>query len=356
MKLNKKKGIILASSVISVILIGVFFVIYETGPYDKNNGQDIVVDIPMGSTIGNIADILKENNLIKNKFIFEINFKLRNNYSNLKSGKYLLNQSLSNSDIINKLASGEMYQDGIKITIPEGSTSNEIISLLVKNELGEKSDYQKLISSPSDFYDDFEFLNQKDIKTLEGFLYPSTYYFEEDAKPKDIIKEMLKLFKKNYTEELQKKQKERNMTLQEVVNLASIVEKEAVIDEDRPIIASVFYNRLDKDMPLQSDATLQYIFEERKKSMTYNDLKIDSPYNTYIQKGLPPTPIANPSIKSIKAVLEPSDTDYLYFVASIDGGNVYSKTYEEHKKNVEQYRKDRDKRNKELEEKSKKDK
>ena len=356
MKLNKKKGIILASSVILLILIGVFFVIYETGPYDKNNGQDIVVGIPMGSTISNIADILKENNLIKNKFIFEINFKLRNNYSNLKSGKYLLNQSLSNSDIINKLASGEMYQDGIKITIPEGSTSNEIISLLVKNELGEKSDYQKLISSPSDFYDDFEFLNQKDIKTLEGFLYPSTYYFEEDAKPKDIIKEMLKLFKKNYTEELQKKQKERNMTLQEVVNLASIVEKEAVIDEDRPIIASVFYNRLDKDMPLQSDATLQYIFEERKKSMTYNDLKIDSPYNTYIQKGLPPTPIANPSIKSIKAVLEPSDTDYLYFVASIDGGNVYSKTYEEHKKNVEQYRKDRDKRNKELEEKSKKDK
>ena len=338
MKLNKKKGIILASSVVLLILIGVFFVIYETGPYDKNNGQDIVVDIPMGSTIGNIADILKENNLIKNKFIFEINFKLRNNYSHLKSGKYLLNQSLSNSDIINKLASGEMYQDGIKITIPEGSTSNEIISLLVKNELGEKSDYQKLISSPSDFYDDFEFLNQK------------------DAKPKDIIKEMLKLFKRNYTEELQKKQKERNMTLQEVVNLASIVEKEAVIDEDRPIIASVFYNRLDKDMPLQSDATLQYIFEERKKSMTYNDLKIDSPYNTYIQKGLPPTPIANPSIKSIKAVLEPSDTDYLYFVASIDGGNVYSKTYEEHKKNVEQYRKDRDKRNKELEEKSKKDK
>ena len=119
MKLNKKKGIILASSVISLILIGVFFVIYE------NNGQDIVVDIPMGSTISNIADILKENNLIKNKFIFEINFKLRNNYSNLKSGKYLLNQSLSNSDIINKLASGEMYQDGIKITIPE--------SLIIKN-------------------------------------------------------------------------------------------------------------------------------------------------------------------------------------------------------------------------------
>ena len=136
---------------------------------------------------------------------------------------------------------------------------------------------------------------------------------------------MLSLFDKSYTDKLKKKQKERNMTLQEVVNLASIVEKEAVIDEDRPIIASVFYNRLEIGMPLQSDATLQYIFETRKKSITYNDLKIDSPYNTYIKKGLPPTPIAN----------------------------VYSKTYEEHKTNVNKYRKDRDERNKALEEASK---
>ena len=356
MKLSKKRVIILVSSVILLVLIGALFVAYEGGPYDKNNGKDIVVDIPMGSTVSSVADILKENNLIKNEVLFKLNFKMKNNASHMKSGKYLLSQKLSNSDIIEKLVSGEIYRDGIKVTIPEGSTSNEIIALLVKNELGKKEDFEKLVSNPSEFYSDFEFLDQKDIKSLEGFLYPSTYYFDKDAKPKDIIKEMLSLFDKSYTDKLKKKQKERNMTLQEVVNLASIVEKEAVIDEDRPIIASVFYNRLDKDMPLQSDATLQYIFEERKKSMTYNDLKIDSPYNTYIQKGLSPTPIANPSIKSIKAVLEPSDTDYLYFVASIDGGNVYSKTYEEHKKNVEQYRKDRDKRNKELEEKSKKDK
>ena len=272
----------------------------------------------------------------------------------MKSGSYLLNQTLSNKDIIDKLVSGEIYQDGVKITIPEGSTSNEIIALLVKNELGKKSDFEELIKNPSTFYDEFDFLNEKDIKTLEGFLYPSTYYFDEDSNPKDIIKEMVKLFDKNYTEELQNKQKERKLTLQEVVNLASIVEKEAVLDEDRPIIASVFYNRLEKDMPLQSDATLQYIFDARKKRMTYNDLKIDSPYNTYIEKGLPPTPIANPGIKSIEAVLYPEETDYLYFVADIDGGNVYSKTYEEHQKNVAKYRKDRDQRNKELEEASEK--
>lgn len=356
MKLSKKKVIILVSSIVLLLLIGVLFVIYESGPYDKNNGEDKVVNIPMGSTVNNVADILKENNLIKNEFIFKINFKMKNNYSHMKSGKYLLNQKLSNSEIIDKLVSGEIYQDGIKVTIPEGSTSNEIIAILVKNELGKKEDFEELVSNPSEFYDDFEFLNQKDIKSLEGFLYPSTYYFDKDAKAKDIIKEMLTLFDRNYTDELKQKQKERGMTLQEVVNLASIVEKEAVIDEDRPIIASVFYNRLDQNMALQSDATLQYIFETRKKSITYNDLKIDSPYNTYVEKGLPPTPIANPCIKSIEAVLKPANTDYLYFVASIDGGNVYSKTYEEHKKNVNKYRKDRDERNKALEEASKSEK
>ena len=334
MKLSKKRVIILVSSVILLVLIGALFVAYEGGPYDKNNGKDIVVDIPMGSTVSSVADILKENNLIKNEVLFKLNFKMKNNASHMKSGKYLLSQKLSNSDIIEKLVSGEIYRDGIKVTIPEGSTSNEIIALLVKNELGKKEDFEKLVSNPSEFYSDFEFLDQKDIKSLEGFLYPSTYYFDKDAKPKDI-------------------QKELKMTIEQVVNLASIVEKEAVIDEDRPIIASVFYNRLEIGMPLQSDATLQYIFETRKKSITYNDLKIDSPYNTYIKKGLPPTPIANPSIKSIEAVLVPSNTDYLYFVASIDGGNVYSKTYEEHKTNVNKYRKDRDERNKALEEASK---
>ena len=115
------------------------------------------------------------------------------------------------------------------------------------------------------------------------------------------------------------------MTLQEVINLSSIIEKEAVLDEDRALISSVFYNRLDIGMPLQSDATIQYIFDERKQIVTYADLKIDSPYNTYLNKGLPPTPIANPGIKSIKAALYPTEkTDYLYFVATIDGGNNYS--------------------------------
>ncbi len=136
------------------------------------------------------------------------------------------------------------------------------------------------------------------------------------------------------------------MTLQEVMEMASIIEKEAVLDKDRPIIASVFYNRLKVGMPLQSDATIQYIFEERKKIVTYDDLKIDSPYNSYKNKGLPPTPISNPGIESIEAALYPDKTDYLYFVAKIDGGNNYSTNYQDHLKYVKEYKEARDKQSK----------
>lgn len=342
---KSKKIIIVISSILIVLILMAAFVVIQIGPYNKNNQEDIVIDIPSGSTVNQVSDILKENKLIKNKVLFKLYVRISNNSSNLKSGKYLFNQTYSNKQIINDLALGRVYNDGIKITVPEGSTSAEIINLLVDNNLGEKEVYEKLVSNPDEFKETYEFLKEDDITSLEGFLYPSTYYFDEKESEKEILSHMLKIFQSKYNEKLQKRQKELNKSLYEVVNLASIVEKEAVLDEDRPIIASVFYNRLDIGMPLQSDATIQYIFEERKKSITYDDLKINSPYNTYIVKGLPPTPIANPGIESIEAVLYPDDTDYLYFVATIDGGNTYSKTYEEHIKNVEQYRKDREERN-----------
>lgn len=341
---RKKIMVAIAVSIIILILIATFVVI-QIGPYKKNNKDDIVVDIPTGSTLSQVTDILKENNLIKNKTLFKLYVRVSNNTSKLKSGKYLFNQAYSNKEIVQDLSEGKVYNDGIKITVPEGSTSFEIVDILVKNKLGDKKIYEELINNPKEFKDNFKFLDDEKVISLEGFLYPSTYYFNESKTEKEILNHMLKTFESKYTEKLQKRQKELKKSLYEVINLASIVEKEAVLDEDRPIIASVFYNRINIGMPLQSDATIQYIFKERKKSITYNDLKIDSPYNTYKVQGLPPTPIANPGIKSIEAVLYPANTEYLYFVATIEGGNNYSKTYEEHVKNVAQYRKDREKRN-----------
>ncbi|WP_297137077.1 endolytic transglycosylase MltG [Terrisporobacter sp.] len=345
MNLNNNKSKIIIVSILLILVFMATFVFIQTGPYDNNNSDDIVIEIPTGSTLGQVADILKENKLIKNETLFKLYVRLSDNASKIKSGKFLFNQTFSNNEIINNLVNGKIYNEGIKITIPEGSTSNEIIDLLVKNKLGEKEVYKELIGNSKEFAKDFKFLDEEKITSLEGFLYPSTYYFEEDENEREILSDMLSTFASKYNEKLQKKQKELKMSLWEVANLASIVEKEAVLDEDRPLIASVFYNRLDIGMPLQSDATIQYAFDKRKKSITYDDLKIDSPYNSYRNQGLPPTPIANPGIASIEAVLYPAKSDYLYFVATIDGGNNYSKTYEEHVKNVEQYRKDREERN-----------
>lgn len=346
MNINKKRlGIIGAISIIFVLCISVF-IFTQIGPYNKNNTKGIVVEIPQGSTTNTISDILYKNNLIKNKAMFKISVKLSNKAQQFKAGKYLFNQTYSNKQIINDLSLGKIYNDGIKITIPEGSTSREIVSILVDKKLGNQDSYEALISNPKEFYNDFKFLEEDDITSLEGFLYPSTYYFDENSSEKEVLSTMLSQFNKVYTDKLRDRQKELNMTTEQVVNLASIVEKEAILDKDRPIIASVFYNRLEIGMPLQSDATIQYIFKERKKIVTYKDLEIDSPYNSYKNKGLPPTPISSPGIESIKATLYPEKTDYLYFVAKMDGGNNYSKNYEDHLKYVKEYKDERDRLNK----------
>lgn len=330
-------------AILVLILLGIGYVYIQIGPYNKNNKKDIVVEIPSGSTLTQVSSILEENELIKNKLLFKLVSKFKEDNNGVKAGKYLLSQKYSNSEILDILISGKIYNDGIKVTIPEGSTYKEVIKYLTKAKLGKAEVYEELINNPKDFYEKYPFLNEEDITTLEGFLYPETYYFDEDISEKEVISSMLKRFSEVYTKELKEKQVKMGLTLQEVVNMASIIEKEAVKDIDRPKIAGVFYNRIDIGMPLQSDATIQYIFEERKKIVSYSDLKIDSPYNSYLNKGLPPTPISSPGIKSIEAALDPEDNDYLYFVATVEGGNNYSKTYDEHLKYVKEYKENRDK-------------
>lgn len=342
---NNKLKVIGLMFILLIVLISIF-VFTQIGAVNKNNKKDVIIDIPSGSSVNAISDILYKDKLIKNKTLFKAVVKVSGKAPSIKAGKYLLNQSYTNNDIVNLLASGKIYNDGTKITIPEGSTSKEIVALLVKNKLGNKEKYEELINNPKELYNDVEFLKENDVISLEGFLYPETYYFNEKLSEKEILLQMLYAFNNVYNDKFKEKQRKLDMSLEEVISLASIVEKEAVKDEDRPLIAGVFYNRLKIDMPLQSDATIQYIFAERKKIVTYNDLKIDSPYNSYKNKGLPPTPIANPGIKSIEATLYPEESKYLYFVAKMDGGNRYSETYEEHLKNVKIYKDERDKLNK----------
>lgn len=342
---------IIGITIVLLILLVVGYIYIQIGPYNKNSKKDILVEIPNGATLTKVSSILEENKLIKNKVLFKVVSKFKEDNNGVKAGKYLLSQKYSNSEILDVLISGKTYNDGIKVTIPEGSTYKEVIKYLTNKKIGKAEVYEELINNPKEFYDKYKFLDEKDITTLEGFLYPDTYYFEKDMSEKDVISAMLKRFSEVYTPELKEKQKKMGLTLQQVINMASIIEKEAVKDVDRPKIAGVFYNRLEIGMPLQSDATIQYIFDERKHIVSYSDLKIDSPYNSYLNKGLPPTPISNPGIKSIEAALEPEDNDYLYFVATVDGGNNYSKTYDEHLKYVKEYKENRDKLKQEKSEK-----
>ena len=349
----KKKILVILVLFVVIFASGGIYFKSRSGAYDVNEEKKVVVNIPSGSGTDSIADILSDAKLIKNKLVFKINVKMSGKASQFKAGEYQFDQSYTNGEIINDIAAGKIYHSGPKVTVKEGATSIEIIDELVKKNLGTKENYEKLINNPDEFRDKYEFLKDKNIKSLEGFLYPSTYFCTEGESEREVISRMLNKFDEMYKYKIKPEMdKHKDLNFYDVMKMASIIEKEAVVDKDRPLISSVFYNRLAKDMPLQSDATIQYAFKERKKVVTYEDLKIESPYNSYKYKGLPPTPIANPSWESIEAAINPAKTDYLYFVAKTDGGeNNYAKTYEEHLKNEKRYKEQREKNKQETQNK-----
>ena len=349
----KKKILVILVLFVVIFASGGIYFKSRSGAYDVNEEKKVVVNIPSGSGTDSIADILSDAKLIKNKLVFKINVKMSGKASQFKAGEYQFDQSYTNGEIIDDIAAGKIYHSGPKVTVKEGATSIEIIDELVKKNLGTKENYEKLINNPGEFRDKYEFLKDKNIKSLEGFLYPSTYFCTEGESEREVISRMLNKFDEMYKYKIKPEMdKHKDLNFYDVMKMASIIEKEAVVDKDRPLISSVFYNRLAKDMPLQSDATIQYAFKERKKVVTYEDLKIESPYNSYKYKGLPPTPIANPSWKSIEAAINPAETDYLYFVAKTDGGeNNYAKTYEEHLKNEKRYKEQREKNKQETQNK-----
>lgn len=305
---------------------------------NPNSKQDIIVEIPDGSSAKSIAKILKDKNLIRNKRVFVNQVENTGKAEKILAGKYKLSQNMDNKTIADKLVNGKIYQDGKKVTIPEGSLSSEIVDILVKNNLGDRDKFTKLFKSPDEFSSKFKFLKNSKITTLEGFLYPETYYIKKGASEKEIFTNMISEFEKNYNKYARDDAQKNKYDFYDTVIMASIVEKEAVNDSDRDIIAGIFYNRLDKNMRLQSDAVLQYGLPERKGRVLFKDLKVKSPYNLYLNNGLPPTPVASPGIKSLKAAANPKKTDYLYFVTNKDGTNSYSKTFKEHKQSADKYR------------------
>ena len=320
--------------VVSTIMMKVYYD-KALNPVSPNDPKEKTIEISSGSSTSRIADILKENGLIRSKLVFKYKVRKEKLDGRLKSGNYSLNTGMGVKEILVSLSSGGRDGDIIKFTIPEGFELKQIAYRLDELGLADEKKFLELCQDVNRFSNKYSFLKKiPKGYNLEGYLFPDTYEIYINASEEEIIERMLSRFEQFYETDFKKKVEKSDLDLNEIVTLASMIEKEARVDKERSTIAGVFYNRLEINMLLQVDATVQYALGERKERLLYKDLKVDSPYNTYIHKGLPPSPIASPGEKSLIAAVNPSDVDYLYYVLKKDGSgeHIFTKTYEEHLK------------------------
>lgn len=298
---------------------------------DRNDDTKIVVEIPSGSTTNDIAEILLDNNLIKNTLTFKYYAEKTKSDAKLKAGSFVLSKNMNVDELLQALIKGGSSGNTANITVIEGLTLQDAAkSISEQLDLNYEALLEKM-NNPQMYADNFEFLKENpEIVSLQGYLMPDTYNVYINSNEDDIIKILLSQFDEFYKDEIKPRMENSKLSFLDVINLASIVEKEALLDEERDEVAAVFLNRIDINMKLQSCATVNYAHGEWKERLTLDDIAIDSPYNTYVVEGLPPTPINSPGRVSIIAVLEPSDVDYLYFVAKGDGSHYFSKDYDEH--------------------------
>jgi UPF0755 protein len=283
-----------------------------------------VVRVPYGASLREVGQLLTENHLIRNKLVFEIYVRLNPRQRMAKAGYYRIGSGMSVPAIVHELRRG--IPPTVRITIPEGLTDQEVADLLVHKGLVNRENF---INQTKDHHSVDDVLEDYHINSgAEGYLFPDTYNFELNiSSEKEIINKMLSRFKEVFQQNFAQIPLSRR---KEIVIIASLVEKEAKKPAERPIIAGIFYNRLRMGYALQSCATVQYSLGKRKERLYFKDLQVNSPYNTYLHQGLPPGPIANPGLASLKAAIFPAQVKYLYFVAKPDGTHIFSTTYEQH--------------------------
>ncbi|ADL11964.1 endolytic transglycosylase MltG [Acetohalobium arabaticum] len=300
-----------------------------TGPVDRGAVSAYEVEVKSGASSGQIANLLFEKKLIRHPFLFKALVRFKGVENKLRAGYYRLSTGMSIDEMIDKLVSNEVIT--YQVTIPEGYTVEEI-----GDKLSKKAGFSKkqFLTVAEELKAEFSFAEEIDVKhrkyPLEGYLFPETYSIPKGTAPENIIKLMVGQFKEKLIDKLITEVKQSKYSLDEIITIASLVEAEVKYDKERRLIAGVIHNRLNKNMLLQIDATIQYILPEHKEQILYKDLALDSPYNTYQRLGLPPGPINNPGLASIRAALNPAETDYLYYFALEDGSHKFSETYQEH--------------------------
>ncbi len=314
------KKIFISFLIFAIFFIGLY-IWWENGiaPADTTNTVNKTFIVMQGEGTRSIVDDLRKSGLIRDPIIFFLLLKKTGIDGKIQAGQFLLNPSMSASEILQKLQVGKF---DVSVTIPEGKRAQEIADIL-KNKIPQYDETWR------------EKLNQN-----EGYLFPDTYLFPRNAGLEEVIAIMKNNFEQKYTEVI------NNTTLSQndIVILASLIEREAKQAQDRPLVSSVIHNRLDLGMKLDIDATVQFAlgFDAAgstwwKKELTNDDLKIDSPYNTYLNPGLPPRPIASPGLASLMAAAKPAQTDFLYYISDKEGNNHYAGTLKEHNANINKY-------------------
>lgn len=323
------------------LIVAILLVIIAVGTYfaweiwfRAGTAADVMVRIPEGATFPEVLDSLESAGLIGSRVAFKVLAVTTGNDASIKPGTYRFARNTSQRELLEALVEGRSTVK-VKVTFPEGITIRRIASIAAR-EAG--CDSAAIVTLANDR----EFLKTIGINasTAEGYLLPDTYFIFWGEKPATLLRRMAELFRSFYTDELKKKAAELNLTSYDAIVLASIVEGEARVASERETIAGVYLNRLRRDMKLQADPTIQYVIPDGPRQLFYRDLELDSPYNTYMYKGLPPTPINNPGRASILAALNPAKHDYIYFVAKADGtgAHTFSRTAREHEIAVREYR------------------
>lgn len=319
-------------------------------PYDASKvlsrvseKDGIKVKIPKGSSTSSIANILYEKGIIKYPLLFKVISKYYGYDSEYKSGEHVVSKNLSYEELMVVLSSNPVT---ITVTIPEGKNFYEIVSSLKDKKLIDKDSFVKTANNPDFNYKFLEGLPTNRDNLLEGYMFPDTYFFDPVSSDKEIIAKFLDNFDLKFTPAYYERAEELNMTVDQIITLASIIERETKLPNERMLVSSVFHNRLKSNNPsikkLQSCATVQYALFKRdgktKPVISEEDTRINDPYNTYLAEGLPPGPICNPGIDAIEAALYPDEeSQYLYFVAKGDGSHEFSKTLAEHQAAVTKY-------------------
>lgn len=327
-----KKALIMGAIGFLIVLLAVL-IFFGMKPVDTQANAKRLITIPAGASTADIADLLFRERVIRNPLFFRFITRFERMDNKLQAGEYEFSTGMSTEQVLHKITQGKTIT--YSFTIPEGFTVEQIAALLAEKQLVDREQFLLLArKGPSSFA---LMGNSTDAGyAVEGFLFPDTYSISKGMNEEEILNMMLKKFDATISQDMRTKAAEQGMNLYQLVTLASLVEREAKVEAERPIIAAVFLHRLQIEMPMQSCATIQYILGTPKQELSIEDTQIESPYNTYLHAGLPPGPIANPGLASIQAIINPARTDVLYFVARSDGTHIFSRTYEEHLQAIEE--------------------